>query len=75
MPWDCAHEHGVVHRDIKPENILLSRATLGWPISEWPTRYEAARRRSLTETGLAVGTPPYMSPEQASGGPADARHR
>ena len=71
---DCAHEHGVVHRDIKPENILLSRGHAR--VADFGVAYAleaAGADHRLTEAGLAVGTPPYMSPEQASGGKADAR--
>jgi eukaryotic-like serine/threonine-protein kinase len=64
-----AHEHGVVHRDIKPENILLysGRAVIAdFGIAR---ALSAAGAERLTETGLALGTPHYMSPEQASGDP------
>ena len=68
-----AHREGVVHRDLKPENILLSEGRPWWPISAWQRRVTAPRRSPLTETGMALGTPAYMSPEQATGGHIDGR--
>jgi TolB-like protein len=69
-----AHGHGIVHRDIKPENILLSdgRVLLAdFGIAKLLDSGDAAK---LTETGLALGTPAYMSPEQAAADPRlDAR--
>jgi len=62
-----AHEAGVVHRDIKPENVLLSR---GQPfVTDFgiARAVQAAGGERLTATGLAIGTPAYMSPEQALG--------
>ncbi len=61
-----AHEHGVVHRDIKPENLLLTRdgSTL---VADFGIARAVAGGERLTETGISIGTPAYMSPEQASG--------
>jgi tetratricopeptide (TPR) repeat protein len=62
-----AHSHDVVHRDIKPENILLSGGTAVVADFGIARAITEAGGERLTETGLAVGTPPYMSPEQAAG--------
>ncbi len=64
---DHAHEHGLIHRDIKPENILLHEGeamVTDFGIAVAPG---AAQGERLTAAGLMVGTPQYMSPEQASG--------
>jgi Tol biopolymer transport system component/tRNA A-37 threonylcarbamoyl transferase component Bud32 len=65
---DYAHRHGVVHRDIKPENILLhdGRALVAdFGIALAVSRSDGGTR--MTETGMSLGTPHYMSPEQAMG--------
>ncbi len=62
-----AHSRDVVHRDIKPENILLESGHAIVADFGIARAITAAGGEQLTETGLAVGTPSYMSPEQASG--------
>ena len=64
---DYAHRQGVVHRDIKPDNILLDRATGRPMVTDFGIARAAAEESRLTVTGMAVGTPAYMSPEQAMG--------
>jgi eukaryotic-like serine/threonine-protein kinase len=64
---DYAHRHGVVHRDIKPENILLHDGTALVADFGIALAVSNAGGTRLTQTGLSLGTPQYMSPEQATG--------
>jgi serine/threonine protein kinase len=71
---DYAHGRGVVHRDIKPENILFNEGLAVVSDFGIARAVSDAQRDGVTRTGLAVGTPGYMSPEQALGtGEVDAR--
>jgi serine/threonine-protein kinase len=74
----AAHELGIVHRDLKPDNVIVARTRSG---KEVPKVVDFGIAKALSETpqdaltrsGLVIGTPEYMSPEQLLGDPVDAR--
>jgi len=71
----AVHESGIVHRDIKPENVFLAEAELGLQakLLDFGISHKTDRVRRLTVRDTALGTPDYMSPEQARGETSDAR--
>src|SRR6185436_19569746 len=78
---DEAHMQGIIHRDLKPENIVLAdRAgekdfvkVLDFGIAARTESADAQKEAKLTQQGMVLGTPPYMSPEQFTGKALDAR--
>jgi serine/threonine-protein kinase len=78
---DEAHQQGIIHRDLKPENVvLISRAgekdvvkLLDFGIAARTESADAAKEAKLTQQGMVLGTPPYMSPEQFTGKALDKR--
>ena len=71
----AAHERGVIHRDLKPANIMLAPTNEGVvpKVTDFGLVKSLAEQRGKTQTGMAMGTPEYMSPEQIVGENVDER--
>lgn len=69
----AAHVTGVVHRDLKPGNVLINNRGLVKIVDFGVAAARAAGDQQLTRTGILIGTPKYMAPEQVLGKPVDAR--
>jgi serine/threonine-protein kinase len=69
---DSAHEAGIVHRDLKPQNLFRTESSATWKVLDFGVAKLLGSDGTLTR-GAIVGTPGYMSPEQARGGDADLR--
>jgi eukaryotic-like serine/threonine-protein kinase len=78
---DEAHGKGIIHRDLKPENVILTNRAgetdfakvLDFGIASRSESGDAQKEQKLTQQGMVLGTPPYMSPEQFTGKALDAR--
>jgi len=74
---DAAHERGIIHRDLKPDNIMIARNRDGSDLVKVVdfgiAKSQHGAGQKVTKTGLVVGTPEYMSPEQLAGDSVDSR--
>ncbi|MDB4898524.1 MAG: protein kinase, partial [Gemmatimonadetes bacterium] len=70
---DYAHRHGVIHRDIKPENVLMEDESGRAILADFGIAKARSGTEPLTQTGVVIGTPHYMSPEQSAGDAIDGR--
>jgi serine/threonine-protein kinase len=76
-----AHDKGIIHRDLKPDNVVLTTRAgeadfvkvLDFGIAKRSESTDSAREQKLTQAGMVLGTPPYMSPEQFTGKELDGR--
>jgi serine/threonine protein kinase len=69
---EVAHEEGIIHRDIKPHNMVLAADGV-LKVMDFGIARLLGRTQSMTQTGMVVGTPEYMAPEQLLGEDVDAR--
>jgi serine/threonine protein kinase len=68
---EAAHAEGVIHRDLKPQNIMMDKSGRAYVMDFGIAR--SMLTSGMTQTGALIGTPDYMSPEQAKGQSLDAR--